>query len=179
MVDLVVRAYEEDDAPALEAAVAASLEHLRPWMGWAAGPPPGEAWRRGWIRDVRAEEAAGGDRYRGFFDARTGELLGSGGLHRRIGPRAWEIGYWVHVDHTGRGVATAAVARLAAEAFADPDVDHVEIHHDAANRASGAVARRAGFTDLGTVPKPEKAAPAETGVERRWRLERGATGSYQ
>jgi ribosomal-protein-serine acetyltransferase len=176
MVDLVVRAYEDDDAPALEAAVAASVEHLRPWMGWVTGPPAGVAWRRGWIRDVRAEEAGGGDRYRGFFDARTGALLGSGGLHRRIGPRAWEIGYWVHVDHTGRGVATAAVAQLVAEAFADPEVEAVQIHHDDANTASGAVARKAGFADLGTVPKPEIAAPAETGVERRWRLERGAAG---
>lgn len=174
--EIVVRAYEEDDAPALEAAFAASREHLIPWMGWAEHPPQGVDWRRGWIREVRAEEAGGGDRYRGFFDARTGELLGAGGLHRRIGPRGWEIGYWVHVDHTGRGVATAAVAQLVAEAFADPEVDHVQIHHDDANVASGAVARRAGFTDLGTVPKPELAAPAETGVERRWRLERADVG---
>lgn len=171
--EIVVRAYEEDDAPALEAAVAASLEHLRPWMPWAAGPPAGVEWRRGWIRDVCAEEAGGGDRYRGFFAADTGAVLGSGGLHRRIGPRAWEIGYWVHVDHAGRGIATAAVAQLVAEAFADPDVDAVQIHHDVANAASGAVARKAGFTDLGTVPKAAT-APGETGVERRWRLERGA-----
>ncbi|HET6508370.1 MAG TPA: GNAT family N-acetyltransferase [Baekduia sp.] len=176
MADLVVRAYEADDAAALEAAVAASREHLRPWMAWAAGPPPGVAWRRRWIRDVCAEEAAGGDRYRGFFDAADGTLLGSGGLHRRIGPRAWEIGYWVHVDQIGRGVATAAVAQLVAEAFSDPDVDLVQIHHDAANLASGAVARRSGFTDLGTVAKPNLAAPGETGVERRWRLEREAAG---
>jgi RimJ/RimL family protein N-acetyltransferase len=173
--EIVVRAFEEDDAAALEAAAAASLEHLRPWMAWAAGPPPGVEWRRGWIRDVRAEEAGGGDRYRGFFDARTGAVLGAGGLHRRIGPRAWEIGYWVHVDHVGRGVATAAVAQLVAEAFADPDVEAVQIHHDDANVASGAVARKAGFTDLGTVEK-STGAPAETGVERRWRLERAAAG---
>lgn len=173
--EIVVRAYEEDDAAALEAAVAASLEHLRPWMPWASGPPPGIEWRRGWIRDVLAEEAAGGDRYRGFFDARTGALLGSGGLHRRIGPRAWEIGYWVHAGHARRGVATAAVALLVAEAFADPGVEAVQIHHDVANEASGAVARKAGFAELGTEPKAP-AAPAESGVERRWRLDRAAAG---
>ncbi len=174
-MEVIARAYERSDAEALEAAVAASLEHLRPWMAWAAGPPAGVAWRQGWIRDVRAEEADGGDRYRGFFDARTGELLGGGGLHRRIGPRAWEIGYWVRADRVRRGVATAAVRALVAEAFADPEVEAVQIHHDDANAASGGVARRAGFTDLGTFAV-EPVAPADTGVERRWRLERAGAG---
>ena len=170
MVDLVVRPWAEDDAPAMEAALATTLEHLRPWMAWAQGPPPGVAWRREWIREQNALEAAGGDRVRGFLTP-AGEILGAGGLHRRVGPRAWEIGYWVHVAWTRRGVATAAVAALAAEAFADDGTDAVEIHHDAANVASGAVARRAGFTDLGTFPRAP-GAPAETGVERRWRLAR-------
>jgi RimJ/RimL family protein N-acetyltransferase len=176
MPDVVVRAYEEPDAEALEDAVASSLEHLRPWMAWAAGPAPGVEWRRGWIRDVRAEEAAGGDRYRGIFAAESGELVGSCGLHRRLGPRALEIGYWIRADRTGHGYATAAVAALVSEAFSDPGIDLVQIHHDAANLASGAVAARAGFTDIGTVSKPELAAPAETGVERRWRLTRAEAG---
>lgn len=174
-MEVVVRPYTVEDAEGLEAAVVASRDHLRPWMAWADASE-GVEWRRGWLRDVIAEEARGGDRFRGFFDAETGTPLGAGGLHRRIGPRAWEIGYWLHVDWTGRGIATAAVAQLVAEAFSDPTTDHVQIHHDAANLASGAVARRAGFTDLGTVAKPELVAPGETGVERRWRLTRAEAG---
>jgi RimJ/RimL family protein N-acetyltransferase len=71
-------------------------------------------------------------------------------LHHRIGPGALELGYWVATAFTGRGVATAAVGLLAAEAFADPAIGHVEIHHDARNAASGAVAARAGFTPVAT-----------------------------
>lgn len=170
---VVVRPYTEDDAAGLEAAFAASREHLVPFMPWASLPPQGVTWRRGWLRDVITEEAAGGDRYRGFFDPETGEQLGAGGLHRRVGPRAWEIGYWVHADHARRGIATAAVAQLVAEAFADPDVDLVEIRHDVANRASEGVARKAGFTEAGTVPRTPS-APADTGTDRRWVLERPA-----
>ena len=40
-----------------------------------------------------------------------GRLVGALGLHRRVGPGALEIGYWVHVDHTRRGIATASARR--------------------------------------------------------------------
>lgn len=175
MTAVVVRPYIEDDAPGLEAAVAASREHLVPFMPWASEPERGVAWRRGWLRDVITEEAAGGDRFRGFFDAVTGEQLGAGGLHKRVGPKALEIGYWVHGAHARRGIATAAVAQLVAEAFADPDVDVVEIRHDVANEASAGVARKAGFIEAGTVPRAP-AAPADTGTDRRWVLRRAAAG---
>jgi ribosomal-protein-serine acetyltransferase len=170
-MDVIVRPFTEDDAEALEAAVAASREHLVPFMPWASQPPQGVEWRRGWLRDVIAEEAAGGDRYRGVFDPDTGAQIGAAGLHRRVGPRAWEIGYWVHVDWTRRGVATATVVALVAEAFADPEIDAVEIHHDVDNHPSAGVAQAAGFTACGTVARTP-AAPADTGTDRRWRLER-------
>jgi ribosomal-protein-serine acetyltransferase len=160
MEDLVVRPWTEDDAPTLEAAVNDSLAHLAPWMPWAQEPSPGVAWRRSWIRQQNAAEAGGGDRVRGFF-TREGEVLGAGGLHRRVGPDGWEIGYWVHARRTRRGIATAAVAVLVAEAFADPHVAFVEIHHDVANTASGGVAAKAGFAHVG-----------DAGTERRWRLTR-------
>lgn len=173
MPAVVVRPLSEDDAEALEAAVEASRAHLVPYMPWASQPAQGVEWRRGWLREMLAGEAAGGDRYRGFFDAATGALVGAGGLHRRVGPGGWEIGYWVHVDWAGRGVATAAVAQLVAEGFADEDVTFLEIHHDVTNLASGAVARRAGFSEAGTIPRAP-AAPADTGTDRRWVLRRPA-----
>jgi ribosomal-protein-serine acetyltransferase len=171
MDDLVVRAWTEDDAPAMEAAVVASAEHLRPWMAWVTQPSPGVASRRAWIRAMNAAEAAGGDRLRGIFVG--GAVAGGGGLHGRVGPDGREIGYWVAVGWTGRGVATAAVARLAAEAFADPEITFVAIHHDVANHASGAVARKAGFAFVDEVDRAP-AAPADTGRDRRWRLTRAA-----
>ena len=46
-----------------------------------------------------------------------GSVVGGCGLHRRIGPSALEIGYWVHVAHTRRGIATAAAGALTAVGF--------------------------------------------------------------
>jgi RimJ/RimL family protein N-acetyltransferase len=169
-MDLLVRAWREDDAEAIEAAVAESREHLRPWLPWASAPSD-VAWRRGWIREQRHAEAAGGDRVRGAFlpDGRT--IVRGGGLHRRLGPGAWEIGYWVHAAWTRRGVATALVAALCDEAFADEGIVAVEIHHDTGNAASGAVARRAGFTRVGERPRVP-VAPADGPTETVWRLTR-------
>jgi ribosomal-protein-serine acetyltransferase len=158
-MEVRIRPWEEADAPALVAAITASLAELRPWMPWAADEPQPVAARRAWIREANAAEAAGGDRTRAIVA--DGALAGSCGLHRRIGPDAWELGYWVATAFTGRGVATAAVALLVAEAFADPAVTHAEIHHAARNAASGAVAARAGFT---------RVAGAGDASEWVWRL---------
>jgi ribosomal-protein-serine acetyltransferase len=170
-VEIVVRPFTEDDAAPLGAAIAASLEHLRPWMAWAAEEPHELAWHRDRIRTGIADEAAGGDRLRGVFAG--DEVVGGCGLHRRLGPDGYEIGYWVRAGWTGRGVATAAVGHLAVEAFADPAIACVEIHHDVANVASGAVARAAGFTVVGGQEGPPRSrAPSDTGVDRIWRLTR-------
>jgi RimJ/RimL family protein N-acetyltransferase len=167
-----LRLWEETDAEALNEAVAASLDHLRPWMPWASEPPLSLAARRLWVAERRREADGGGDRHYGAF--RDGAIVGAGGLHRRIGPGALEIGYWTAAAHVREGIATTIVHRLCALAFAQPSIGHVEIHHDAANAASGAVARRAGFTHVRDQAKPP-AAPAESGVERVWRLARPAT----
>jgi ribosomal-protein-serine acetyltransferase len=166
--DLVVRPYDVADAPLLQTAVLESIDHLRPWMPWVAQEPI--------TLTQRAEMIAGwqalwdsGDRLFGMFAG--GEIVGGCGLHRRVGPGGLEIGYWVRVGRTGRGYATEAARQLTAMAFADPDVTHVEIHHDVTNLASGRIPAKLGFTVVGRIRRTP-AAPAETGTEHVWRLDR-------
>jgi RimJ/RimL family protein N-acetyltransferase len=169
MDGLVVRMWREDDAPELGRAVRESLEHLRPWMPWAAHEPVEEPERRAWIRQKMAEAVVGGDLAYGLF---LGErVVGGCGLHRRIGRNGLEIGYWVHAAFTRRGLATAAGRFLVGEAFAQPGIDRVEIRHDVANEASGRVAAALGFTPVGEQRRAPE-APAETGRMRVWRLDR-------
>jgi RimJ/RimL family protein N-acetyltransferase len=170
-VDLRLRHWEESDAAALNRAVGESGEHLAPWMAWASTPMDVEQ-RRAWIREDRLAREAGGDRLYGLWIGDT--VVGGCGLHDRIGPGGLEIGYWVHAGFVRRGLATEAVRKLVAVAFEDPAIDRVEIHHDIANEASGHVARAAGFTHVEDRPDTP-AAPAETGVERVWRLTRATS----
>lgn len=168
---LVLRKWRRTDAVAQAAAVHESLEHLRPWMPWAAGEPTPIDDRRAmlarWERDWQTGDTLS---YGMFVD---GQVVGGASLMRRIGPGGLEIGYWVHVRHTQRGYATTAAAALTDVAFGLADVTHVEIHHDLANLASGRVAAKLGFTIVGDEPD-EVAAPGEVGMNRIWRMTRAA-----
>lgn len=83
----------------------------------------------------------------------------------------------MHVGHTGRGYAKAATRRLVEEAFALPEVGHVEIRCDEANVASAAVARRVGF-HLVRVEHRDPRTPAETAREMVWVLTRDEVERY-
>jgi RimJ/RimL family protein N-acetyltransferase len=68
----------------------------------------------------------------------------------------FEIGYWLHSDYTGRGLATEAVVALADFAFETLEAQRVEIRCDAGNERSAALARRAGFPLEATLHNHER-----------------------
>ena len=166
-----LRHWRVEDAGAQARAIGESLEHLRPWMPWIAGEPKGLEERVAMIRDWEAERRARtGEFFAVWLD---GVLIGSCGLHRRIGPSGLEIGYWIHPAYLRRGLATEVARQLCERAFAEPEIDYVEIHHDRANVASGGVPRKLGFEHAGDTRRAPL-APGEEGVERVWRLSRAA-----
>ena len=169
--EYLVRKYELSDAPALVQAVTESLEHLRPWMPWIKFEPQsvgqreeliatwGDAWEN------RSEFVMGiflGDR-----------VVGGTGLHLRGDVNTVEIGYWVHVDYIGRGIATQVSQALCEAAFAMwPEIDIVEIHHSESNIASGKVPLRLGFKHVRTIRNQTPEAPGESGVGYHWAINR-------
>ena len=167
---LTLRRWVEDDVDAMAAAVTASVEHLRPWMPWIEAEPLGRSQRLQLIRTWQSEWEAGGDAVVGIFTI-DGTIVGGSGLHRRRGPNVLEIAYWVGVEHVRRGYATEAARALTTAAFTVDGIDRVEIHHDRANIASGRVPEALGYTLAGEHPRAP-AAPAETGVDRCWTMQR-------
>jgi RimJ/RimL family protein N-acetyltransferase len=168
---LVLRRWVVADAEALGRAVAESADHLRPWMGWIAGEPLLLERRRELIDEWERDWSEGGDVVLGVF--MDGRVAGGCGLHHRIGAGGLEIGYWIHPAFLRRGLATRVVKLLTEAAFAVPGVSRVEIHHDKANQASSGVPRKLGFEWLDEAPD-EPEAPAEVGIECRWRMEKEA-----
>ncbi|MFE5678562.1 GNAT family N-acetyltransferase [Streptomyces erythrochromogenes] len=164
-VDL--RRWRMSDLDALERAIHESLDHLVPWMPWAADT--GRRQTAEFLARSHEKWEAGGDfSYAITSDA---EVMGSCSLMRRIGAGGLEIGYWIHPARTGRGLVTMAVAGLVDAGFQLDGIDHIEIHHDAANHASGAVARRSGFTEVERVPAPEgPLTSGESGIDVIWRM---------
>ncbi|MHC4129534.1 MAG: GNAT family N-acetyltransferase [Planctomycetota bacterium] len=113
--------------------------------------PQGQGSRRR-LRRFRAWFEQGQDLVYGLFDPDEQRVLGGTGLHRRIGAGAGEIGYWIHVDHTNRGLATEAAAALTRVGFQTEKLARLEIHCDPANVPSAAIPRKLGFAHQVTVP---------------------------
>jgi ribosomal-protein-serine acetyltransferase len=164
-----LRRWRAADAELALRLVRQSLEHLRPWMTWATD-------------DYALADAAGftgssetsweaGEAFQ-YLILADGEPAGSAGLMARIGDGGLEIGYWVHPDFTGRGVATAAAGALTEAALALPGVDHVEIHHDVANLASERVPVKLGYTLAGSAPARFELTPGDSGTIKVWRITR-------
>jgi len=162
---LLLREYAPDDAPLVKDAVDSSLEHLRSFMDWAwAAPEPVSVIRKR-IRAFRDAFRHGDDWIYGLFEPDGSRLVGGAGLHRRVGPEALEIGYWIRASHLRQGLATEAAAVLTRVAFEWCGVVRVEIHVDPANTASLAVAERLGYVREATLRK--RLPPIRPGAPRR------------
>ena len=147
---MCIRCWTPADAPALKAAVDASREYLLPWMPWARQETSLQM-QIDRLRQVRGRFDLGKDFVYGLFSRDESQVLGSSGLHTRVGDRARMIGYWIHVDHAGQGYATEASAALTKVAFLVEDMDRIEIHCDPANTASAAIPRKLGYTHEATL----------------------------
>jgi RimJ/RimL family protein N-acetyltransferase len=148
-----------------------SIDELRPWMAWAQTVPAAQAMKTV-LSEANEKFRAGTDWMYLLVDRENSSVLGSSGLHPRIGPHGVEIGYWVRSSITGRGYATQTSKTLTDAAFRYLDwVDRVEIHMDVANRASAAVPRKLGFTLVREEDQP-KVTPGHSGRGYIWSMER-------
>ncbi|WP_225986926.1 GNAT family N-acetyltransferase [Streptomyces spectabilis] len=169
--DFVLRRWRgrSDFAPAFKL-IEESADHLRPWEPWVEGH--GEESTREFLTKAEAKWASG-DVYN-YAIAEDGTPIGMCQSSRGPTPQGRRLGYWLHPAATGRGIATRAAAAVVTEMFALPDVEYLEIVHDSANARSAAVPRRLGFTEVRREQAPRPSAPAGSGIDVVWRLDRPA-----
>ena len=168
--EYVVRRYEVSDAQALVDAVTISYKHLEPWMPWIKFEPQNVAQREDLITSWNESWEKRTEFVMGVFLG--GRVVGGTGLHLRGDANTVDIGYWVHIDYIGRGIATQVAGALTDKAFAMwSEIDTVVIVHDESNVASGKVPDRLGFDHVSTGQR-EPEAPAESGVMYRWEKKR-------
>lgn len=150
---LVIRCYAPEDAPKLHSAIRASIEELIPWMPWAKQEPGTLESKVEKIRQFRGEFDLGLDYTFGVFSKNEKELVGSTGLHTRIGPNAREIGYWINSKHVNMGYAREAVSALTKVGFDIEGLMRVEIRCDPANVKSSNIPRKLGYHHEATLKK--------------------------
>jgi RimJ/RimL family protein N-acetyltransferase len=148
---LVVRCWSPADAPLLKEAVDSSIDHLRPWMPWAADEPQPLEQKVELLRQFRGKFDLGHDFTYGIFSRDESEVVGGTGLHTRIDPASFEIGYWISASSAGQGLGTEATAALTRVAFELVEIERIEIRVDPANEASRAIPRKLGYAEEATL----------------------------
>lgn len=160
-------------APGITGAINDSHAELLAFMDWMSPEPRTAGQTDEFVETCRTEWDAGEAFNYVMLDPVGDDVIGVCGLMTRAGPRRLEIGYWVRTDRTGEGVATAAARLLTDAGLAITGVDVIEIHHDAANVASGRVAEKLGYVEA-VRRDVEIDTPGECGVEVIWELRRAA-----
>ena len=146
---LIIRTARASDAAAVNAAVAESLDALRPYMPWAQ-TAPSLAQTEGECRRMQAKFLLREDLPMLMFerDAEGAEAgyIGGTGLHRiDWAVRRFEVGYWCRSSRVGRGFVGEAVEAITRAAFEQLRARRVEVRMDDDNERSWRVAERAGF----------------------------------
>jgi RimJ/RimL family protein N-acetyltransferase len=165
--DFLLRLLRVNDAGAVARSVRESLEHLLPWMPWAGEESTREAFQRTRLRGARHKAASGEEWQYGLFPTDEASVAGTFGLMAGKWSATIEIGYWVHVDEIGQGLATRASRALTNASLALDGITTVCIRCDESNVRSAAVPRALGFTLVRTESRAPE-APAESGRLMVW-----------
>lgn len=141
---LILRPFEDADAPAFAAAVRESVETVGVWMPWCKATYT-EQDALDWFAVCRAGAAVGTAHDVGVFAEETSEFLGGAGLNQ-----IWRqhlmcnLGYWVRQSRQRQGIASRSVRALAMQAFGPLGLMRVEIVVALGNLPSEGVAVKAG-----------------------------------
>jgi ribosomal-protein-serine acetyltransferase len=150
-VDLVLR--EVRLADAYHELTLRNRERLRRWEPWAEQEPDLGA-TRDFLRSGMEAFAAGTEVPAAI--RADGEIVGSCGLMLDGYRATAELGFWVDVDHEGRGLVTASCRALVALAFSEREVRRVQLRTDVDNHRSVQVAERLGFRREGVLRSAQR-----------------------
>lgn len=151
-VRVTVRPYELTDAEPLFDALMASREEIARWMGWLHHDyslSDTEAWVSGQV-----DAFSVGSAYEHVIVDSDGVIIGSIGLNgiEHLNRRA-NLGYWMRTDLSGRGFTTKAAKSLLRWAFANTNLERIEIVAAVDNIGSCRVAERLGAAREATMRK--------------------------
>lgn len=132
---LCLRKPRPEDAKALYRAMREPLAMRH----WAHPEHAALAETEAYIAKMIAADAAGGDE---FVITDQDRVIGKAGMWR-----PHEIGFLLHPDHWGKGLAREALESLIAHLFAAHATDHLTAEVDPRNAASLAVLARLGFIE--------------------------------
>jgi len=84
-----------------------------------------------------------------IYNKEAGECVGRIIIRPEGKKDVWNIGYWMHPNHQGKGYTTEAVKAVIDCGFSVLQAKKITSAHASWNEASGKVLRKAGFTHVG------------------------------
>jgi RimJ/RimL family protein N-acetyltransferase len=134
---LILRRARAEDLPAMHEV----LRHPAAMRYWSSLPHATMDETREWLgRMITADRSESDD----FIVELEGRAIGKAGCYRLP-----EIGYILHPDHWGRGLATEALTAVIGHLFADHPIEALRADIDPRNERSIALLTRLGFTISG------------------------------
>ncbi|MEU2670747.1 GNAT family protein [Streptomyces sp. NPDC007164] len=143
-----------DDAASLAVALTRSRAYMQPWEPVRPDSFYTEQGQRERLAALLTDREAGRAMSWVLADEED-RAIGAFNLNGIVlGPfRSGTLGYWVDVEHAGRGLATAAVARICELARDELHLHRVEAGTVVDNFASQRVLAKCGFEQFGTAPR--------------------------
>ena len=138
---LVLRKATPTDAPALHRA----MSDPRAMRYWSRPAYDDLAETEAFVALMIHGEALGSD---DFLITLDDQVIGKAGMWRR-----WEIGFLLHPDHWGQGLAHEATSAVIAHLFATHPTDHLTAEADPRNAASLGLLDRLGFVETHRAPR--------------------------
>lgn len=167
---LIVRKYELRDAESLKEVVDRNVDHLLPWLPWAANEPQSIEMKRelirGWDKNFEADE----DYVYAIFLKNNEQFIGGTGYHTRQGKDILEIGYWMDKNHANKGYITESSYALTKVAFQYLGIEKMEIRCMLENIASGRVPEKLGYLHEYDYRKIEKNEAGERARHSVWTM---------
>jgi [ribosomal protein S5]-alanine N-acetyltransferase len=117
------------------------MRHPQAMRYWSTPPHPDLATTSAWLARLLARDPAASVE---FVVVLEGRVIGTAG-----GGTLPEVGYILHPDHWGKGLAREAMRAVIAFAFANHPVDHLTADVDPRNDASIRLLQRLGFEPSG------------------------------
>ena len=143
---IVLRPWHVEDAPAVEAACQdPEIPHWIPFVPRPYTREDAETYLQACIESGAERHAFA------IVDAATGELLGSIDMGVNAHDYRGHIGYWIAAPARGRGVCTRALLRISRWAFAELELQRLELITDSENVASQRVAEKVGYRREGVL----------------------------
>jgi RimJ/RimL family protein N-acetyltransferase len=149
-LEILIRPYSLDDAPAIYDAAQESVKEVYPFMAWChPNLSVNEIWK--WVNDQISLFGAK-KQFEFVIQSRDGRLLGGCGLNQIDNEnRRANLGYWVRTSAARKGVATSAVRQLVDWAYQNTNLIRLEVVVSSQNPASLRAAEKAGAVREGVL----------------------------